>query len=352
MSQALLEFLEATQRECGGVIPVERYMQEALFHPEFGYYSKNIRGVGRRGDFATSASLGESLGTAIARWAWEQKLPLARGRWHLIEAGAGSGELARTILRRLGLLRRRGLTYHIVETSPVLREEQRRALPQFRVKWHDSMADALNDCEGTALIFSNELVDAFPCRLYERRRDRWFEVGVRITGTRVTEELFDRPPVASSGFAEDAPEGQRVEVQPAVAEWFATWAPAVCSARLLTIDYGDTMPTLYHRRPRGTLRGYFHHQRVEGLEVYHRFGKQDLTCDVNFSDLRAWTERCGWSTDALVDQSQFLRSYGIPRSTGLHDAQLAEHTGAGSAFKVLVQSKGASRRHSLPQSLN
>jgi SAM-dependent MidA family methyltransferase len=344
-----LDFLRRLQEECGGVIPVERYMQEALYHPEFGYYARNIRTVGRRGDFATSASLGEALGSSVARWLRTNRL--SGSRWNVVEAGAGSGELARTILRRLGLWGRRGLAYHIVETSPVLRAEQQRAIPQFRVQWHDSMAAALAACDGRALIFSNELIDAFPCRLFERRDETWIEVGVRIDGGSVAESAYPRTPPQSSALADNAIEGHRVEVHAAAAEWIASWAGAVREARMLTIDYGDTMPGLYHRRPRGTLRAYFHHQRFEGIEVYHRFGKQDLTADANFTDLRDWTERCGWRTLALTSQAEFFAGYGTTHA-GLHDAQLADHTGAGAAFKVLIQEKSAplSVDRSAPQS--
>ncbi len=371
MSNAL-EFLLRLQAECGGAIPVERYMQEALYHPEFGYYARNIRTVGRRGDFATSASLGEALGTGIARWIEKHRIvetadergkgekgkvwgerdeaevsffpfslfprstPSLFPRWHVIEAGAGTGELARTVLRRLGMWGRRGLTYHIVETSPVLRAEQQRALPQFRIAWHDSMSDALAACHGRALIFSNELIDAFPCRVFQYRNESWHELGVHIENSRVLECDFPRP--LPAGLPPNAAEGQRIEVHVAAAEWIASWAESVVEARLLTIDYGDTMPALYHRRPRGTLRAYFHHQRYEGAEIYHRFGKQDLTADVNFSDLRDWTERCGWRTLALATQAEFLAAYGA-RRMGLHDAQLADHTGAGAAFKILEQEK-------------
>ena len=332
-----LEFLLRLQTEFGGAIPIERYMQEALYHPEFGYYARNIRTVGRRGDFATSASLGEALGSGIARWIKTHRLP--GSAWHVIEAGAGTGELARTVLRRLGLWQRRGLSYHIVETSPVLRAEQRRTLPQFRISWHDSMSGALAACGGRALIFSNELIDAFPCRVFERRDGSWAEIGVHIENGRIAECVYPRP--LPGGLPENLPEGQRIEMHLAAAEWIASWAESASETRLLTIDYGGTMPTLYHRRPRGTLRAYFHHQRYEGPEIYHRFGKQDLTADVNFSDLRRWTERCGWQTLALTTQAEFLAKYGA-RHMGLHDAQLADHTGAGTAFKVLEQEKKAS----------
>ena len=371
----ILEFLLQLQEECGGAIPVERYMREALYHPEFGYYARNIRTVGRRGDFATSASLGEALGSAIARWLSKNRI-LERGkmgngedakrasgergpafsspaqtsapsaippfplfpRWHVIEAGAGTGELARTVLRRLGMWGRRGLTYHIVETSPVLRAEQQRALPQFRVAWHDSMADALAACGGRALIFSNELIDAFPCRVLEHRSGNWTEIGVRIDNGRVVECALPRIPPPD--LPQALPDGQRIEVHVSAAEWIASWAGAASEARMLTIDYGGTMPALYHRRPRGTLRAYFHHQRYEGIEIYNRFGKQDITADVNFTNLRDWTERCGWRTLALATQADFFAGHGATRA-GLHDAQLADHTGAGAAFKVLIQEKSA-----------
>lgn len=334
-----LEFLIQLQREFGGAIPAERYFQEALYHPEFGYYSRNIRTVGRRGDFATAATLGEALGNGIAHWLAANRLP--GSKWHVIEAGAGNGELARTVLRRLGIWRRRGLTYHIVESSPVLQAEQQRAIPQYHVQWHRDMNEALAAGEGRALIFSNELIDAFPARVFEFDGRDWHEIAVRINDKSVSECVIDRPRPQSTAFEIPASAGQRVEVQTTAAEWIATWSEAVHDARLLTIDYGDTVPGLYHRRPQGTVRAYFHHQRFDGPAVYQRFGKQDITCDVNFSDLRAWTERLGWKTDFLSTQTDFLKVHGGMRSTGLHDAQLAGHSGAGEAFKVLIQSRGS-----------
>lgn len=332
-----LEFLLTLQAECGGAIPIERYIREALYHPEFGYYARNIRGVGRRGDFATSASLGTALGGAIAHWISANRP--TRGKWHVVEAGAGSGVLAQTILRSMGFFGRLGLVYHIVETSPVLRGEQQRLLRGRRARWHADMREALGACDGRALILSNELIDAFPCRVFESDGTHWRELGVRIDGGRISECTIDREPPPSTAFEAPCVRGQRVEVQTTAAEWFASWSSEAKDAKLLTIDYGDTMPGLYHRRPGGTLRAYFHHQRCDGPAVYHRFGKQDITCDVNFSDLRAWTERCGWRTEALITQAAFLQDHGEHGFSGLHDAQLAAHTGAGEAFKVLVQSK-------------
>ena len=90
----------------------------------------------------------------------------------------------------------------------------------------------------------------------------------------------------STVFPQPWPVGQRVEVHESFRVWLRAWLPGWNSGVMLTIDYGDTCPALYRRRPRGTLRAYAHHQRLEGREIYGAFGLRDLTADVNFSDLQ------------------------------------------------------------------
>ena len=155
-----------------------------------------------------------------------------------------------------------------------------------RANWHASVPEALASCGGTALILSNELVDAFPCRVFEKRPDGWRELALRIDGGRITEEWIVRPLPDSTAFLHPWPDGQRVEVQESFQLWRRGWLPALVAGSMLTIDYGDTCPALYFRRPGGTLRAYAHHQRLEGRDVYGGFGLRDLTADVNFSDLQ------------------------------------------------------------------
>ena len=58
---------------------------------------------------------------------------------------------------------------------------------------------------------------------------------------------------------------------------------------MLTIDYGGAAEDIYHRRPRGTIRAYLLQHRLEGPAVYENPGRQDLTADVNFTDLIEWS---------------------------------------------------------------
>ena len=339
-------------------------MAAALFDPATGYYAARVRTMGRPGDFSTAATLHPALGEAIARWAWARRREVVasgwgkRWHWHAVELGPGGGHLAASFLRALGPWRRLGLTLHLVEVSPALRAVQRERLRPWsgRVRWHGDAAAALRAADGRALVFSNEFVDAFPCRVWEWREGRWREVGLvrPATGGAVPVEQLvpgDPPPGLSSVFEEGnfpprPAEGQRVETHGRYWDFLACGlAPGWRAGRLLTIDYGDELPALYHRRPRGTLRAYFRHQVLTGAEVYARPGHQDMTADVNFTDLRRWGRELGFAEGdpALQTQAEFLRRWlpGVDRraAAGGDPALgfLLDSHGAGDAFQVLEQ---------------
>ncbi|MDR2462614.1 MAG: SAM-dependent methyltransferase, partial [Verrucomicrobiales bacterium] len=155
MTRTLCRLLTAS----GGRMTFEQFMAAALYHPDFGYYARNIRTVGRTGDFSTSGMLHPLLARAVARWVAEYGRKT--GVWRVIEIGPGSGQMAVWVRRALPLTARWRVKFHLVETSTVLRERQRELLGG-GARWHDSVRDALRECGGRALIYSNELVDAFP----------------------------------------------------------------------------------------------------------------------------------------------------------------------------------------------
>ena len=303
-------------------------MWRALYDPQRGYYSRRIAGIGRRGDFTTAPMLDDALAVAVARWAAEALRDT--GCRDLVEIGPGEGRLAAGVWKRLPWSRRWGTRLHLVETSAPLREIQRQRLGS-RVRWHDSPASALAACGGRAVIFSNELVDAFPVRVFEKTAGGWREVAVVFDATgRARESLMEEsalPP--SSSFHVDHPIGQRVEVHDSYRGWLGDWLPAWRAGRMLTIDYGGTADSIYHRRPRGTLRAYFMQQRFTGLEVYQHPGRQDLTTDVNFTDLVEWSDP--WVRDSRIRTlADFARTHGA-------GGVLTDEAGVGGAFLTLDQ---------------
>ena len=108
---------------------------------------------------------------------------------------------------------------------------------------------------------------------------------------------------------------------------------------MLTIDYGDLAPDLYAGRPLGTLRAYWKHRRMDGLQVFARFGLQDLTADVNFSDLISHGESLGWRTTGYRTQGEFISGYGSTKKGQPRESALGDE--ASTAFKVLEQTVGA-----------
>ena len=315
-------------------IPFEEFMRRALYDPQSGYYSRRITGVGKRGDFTTAPMLSEAPAKAIAAWA--ARAMKETGCRDLIEIGPGEGKLAAAILKNLPWHIRWKTRLHLVETSTPLAQVQRKLLGN-KAKWHTSPAGALAKCGGKAVIFSNELVDAFPVRRFEKSDDGWRELAVKFeTGGMIREVLLPPAPLPeSSGFSETHPLGQRIEVHESYRSWLADWLPHWKNGRMLTIDYGSTADSIYHRRPRGTMRAYLLQQRLESPELYQNIGRQDLTADVNFTDLTNWGSP--WAADMKL---RTLAEFLVAESSKA-DPLLSHIDGAGGAFLVLDQNRRA-----------
>ncbi len=320
------KFLGDLFREWEGAIRFDRWMKEALYHPVFGYYTAEIRDIGTRGDFTTWPVFEESLATGISRWLKDRR-PSGRP-WHVIEIGAGTGALAKSVLGRLG--RWKAPHFHIVEISPVLREKQKARLRWRHVTWHTELQSALEAVGGDAFLFSNELVDAFPCRVFRQTQGSWEELFVGLHGGHVCEIWKSATTLPDSSAFEHAwKPGQRIEVQEAFGEWLQQWSSSWKRGEMLIIDYGAKAPEIFQRRPQGTLRAYAHHQRLEGADILEGFGRRDITCDVNFSDVGRFASQAGLAARPAKELGSFL-----DKTHSLH-ARLFAEGGAASQFQVM-----------------
>ncbi len=324
-----------------GPITFRDFMELALYHPELGYYSRGPA-IGREGDFFTSSSVGDLFGRALAL-ALKEMLEVSGGDT-LVEMGAGTGDLAADVLSEF---RRRGwgVRYVIVEKSPALVELQKKRLSGFGVEWASSVSE-LSGVRG--VFFSNELVDAFPVHVVEKRDGRLWEVCVdwrdgfcevlAPPSSPLIEEFFSMQGV-------ELAEGFRTEVNLEMLEWLSQVASAIDVGFLLTIDYGYTSAEFYaDYRSRGTLMCYWRHTPVE--DPYIRVGEQDMTSHVNFSVLAAYGERFGLEVVGFTNQANFLIDAGILELAKEPSEMLKVKTlimpgqGMGETFKVLVQQKG------------
>ena len=327
-------------RSEGGRITFERFMELALYHPVHGYYTGQVSTIGREGDFSTGTTIGDSLVRGVAGWLKAEAKRLSMQVAQVIELGGGSGRLASGVLRAFMPWQR--VRYQIVEVSSRLRQIQERELRGRHVQWTDSVEAALQAAKGEAILISNEFVDAFPCQRFEREAQAWKEISLGLDGDLWREEHSESQVLpASSTFAKKYATGQRVETLQSYRNWLTNLDRHLHRGAMLTIDYGGSPDEIYHRRPGGTLRAYFRHQRIDGMGIYLRPGRQDLTADVNFVDLKLWGEQLGFETAQLVSQADFIRQWAQPRSTDqkLADQYLTNESGMGEAYKVLHQRK-------------
>jgi SAM-dependent MidA family methyltransferase len=307
-----------------GPIPFARFMELALYCPELGFYERFPHRIGKSGDYFTSVSVGplfgRLLGFKFARWLRElTSVPDASTQQvQLLEAGAYNGQLARDVLTWFvehapSLLE--VLQYLILEPSENQEAWQRATLGELgrHVRWmRDWSAVTLGGIHG--VIFSNELLDAFPVhRLgWDATHRAWFEYGV---GLRENQLVWCRMPLTDIAKSvvpevpdpvkELLPDGFVVEASPAACRWWRHAATALGRGRLLTIDYGfDQGLALDPGRPKGTLRAYRGHLQVADLLADP--GDQDLTAHVAFQALSETGEREGLRTRVMVSQARFL----------------------------------------------
>lgn len=254
------------------------------------YYYATRDPLGTRGDFTTAPEIsqmfGELVGAALAD-SWTRAGAAEDAIY--VELGPGRGTLADDALRVLKSAGFRG-EVHLVETSPILREQQAKAVPN--AHWHDAIDELPAK---PLLLIANEFLDALPV-----------QQSVEGVERRVT--------VAAGGLAFDR-DGEIVETSPARDE--AVNAIATCLAAMggvaIFIDYG-------HERsaPGETLQAVRGHAHAPVLESP---GEQDLTAHVDFEALANAARSAGASVTPIVSQRDWLNRLGIgSRAAALADS--------------------------------
>jgi SAM-dependent MidA family methyltransferase len=357
----------AAEITASGPIPFVRFMELALYHPQYGYYMRQLDSadherIGWSGDFYTSSDLYPILGRALAVQARQMDELMGRPTpFMIVEMGAGKGLLARDCLAAIHAAQddfASRIRYVLIERSPVMRELQRQNLDSWLnipglITWMEGL-DGLAPQSVTGLFFSNELVDAFPVHrvqvtakgteeLYVDYQDGRFVGCVRPLSTALLARYLQRLPTAWTN-------GYRTEVNLQARDWMEQVAQKMDHGFVITIDYGHTAQDLYGpERKDGTFLCYF--QQLTNEDPFTRVGEQDMTAHVDFSSLAVVGEEQGLHVTGFTNQMSFLMGLGVEEmieglETESQEFQAALHllkpNGMGSTFKVLVQHKGMS----------
>ena len=329
-----------------GPLTVAQYMEQALGHPDHGYY-RHRDPLGRGGDFITAPEISQMFGELIGLWCVSQWQDLGGpDPVNLVELGPGRGTLMADGLRAAAQVpdftAAAGL--HLVETSPALRQAQSETLDAFGPQWHEDFGDMP---AGPALVIANEFFDALPIRQFKKSSDGWHErmVAVGDDGLEFVQSPrpVDDPPIPTSVL--DSPDGSIAEVSPAGVNVMTAIAGRLArqSGAALIIDYGHVESS-----PGDTLqavRGHTYH------DVLADPGEADITAHVDFASLGRAARDAGAVVHGPVSQGAFLEALGISARAealmaGASDddaelvraaqARLTGNEGMGELFKVMA----------------
>jgi len=255
-------------------------MQQALYHPEHGYYSSGRCVIGREGDYFTNVSVGPLFGQLLAAQfaqMWERLGKM--NNFVIVEQGAHHGQFARDVL---DFIQKRvpeffdALRYLIVEPFPILQELQDHTLKAFQRKlgWCSSMQPF------KGVHFSNELLDAMPVRLVSDGVEKF----VALDGDRF---VFVERHVDEAIFNQ------------AALQCIDDVAANLQRGYVIAIDYG-----LSEEKSHDCAQVRARHRNLDS--PFDRIGEADITMNVDWRSIVERAQANGLRIAGFTDQHHFL----------------------------------------------
>ena len=322
-----------------GDLSFRDFVEMALYHPELGYYARAENPVGKGADYVTAPLLSPAFSYAIGRLVSEFMSRSEGANSTIVDIGCGDGSLIRSLARPDARFYGvdRSLSRLPLEDSPVHFVRTLDELPR----------------EGSHLLFSNELFDAFPFARLVQRGEHLHELWVTERDGELEWTEHEAAPVYEAYFAERGVSLQDGQFADVSLEWQAAYeemAKFLARGLIVTIDYGFPQDKLFHPRIRrfGTAASYSR-QRVT-RDLLANPGEQDLTAHINFTDLQRAGERHGMKTLFFDRLAKFLLLIGITEH-GLFTPSTEVTIDTATEGFELLQAREDARRLVLPDGI-
>ena len=348
-----------------GPISFRDWMQAALYDEHKGYYCRSdLDRQGRAGDYRTAPETSPLFGATFARYFAKLFTELGSpSSWIILEAGAGSGEFARGVLTGLKSSYPdvfRATRYAIDEISPDCRTRAALSLSEFSDRVEFLKVAEVAEPTANLVIFSNELIDAFPVHRVRLHHGTLRELCVGLDESDfVWVECGPSERVVEYCQSHDLSlaENQIIEINLDAENFILRAASMIETGFLITVDYGAERSELLSdpHRHRGTLRAFHRHQMID--DVLAKPGEHDLTTTVDWTQIKEAGQRVGLQTVRHESLNRFLLDEGLLEEItrllsnyqsdahALHISTSAREMimphGMAASFQVLVQAKSA-----------
>lgn len=304
-----------------GPIPFRDWMQIALYDEGGGYYARHdLERWGRAGDYRTAPERSPLFAATFARYFATLYEQLGSpSKWTIFEAGAGAGHFAEAVLatfRRDYSQIFAATRYVIDEVSADARQRITQRVSEFADRIEFSRLADNPKRTDAAIVFANELFDAFPVHRVTIRDGKLFELCVGLDAENRFVWIAREPSTPQlNSYLErlgvKLAEGQFAEINLQVEEWMKRAASLFERGYLVLVDYGADAADLYdapHRRE-GTLRAFHRHGFAD--DVLAHPGEQDLTTTIDWTNVRRIGERLGLRVVSFERLDEFLLRAGL-----------------------------------------
>ena len=334
-------------------IPFDVFMELALYS-RGGYY-QDSRLLASNRDYYTSPRVHPIFGMLMAIQLWVLWKHLGRvSRFLVIEQGAGDSQWAEDILSFSSIISpefREAIEYVLIDRHLVFDAPK---------NVNHVIANEIPLAGQTGVVISNELIDAFPAKLFEVRNGRLLEVYVGLDEGDQFVEILDIPETdvlerALSEINLIELEGYRGTYNTGLDTWVNNVSDALLRGFVVTIDYGYNKDIYYSMEKSHRLfQTYYKH--VDGGSPYERVGDQDMTCHINFDELIDLGRLSGLSTIYYGTQADWLIRLGFHDLYNKYMNTLPEYKARTirsktlidlyslGGFKVLIQEKNTELR--------
>jgi SAM-dependent MidA family methyltransferase len=296
-----------------GVLPLDRFMEIALYGPQIGFYERERPLLGPEGDFYTAAHVTPLFARTVAARIREVRHTIGNPRtFWIVELGPGDGTLAEGLLSELAA-DPTGVQYILVERAPARRREVATRLGEGRGNIRVRHADHLGDLGPfTGVVLANEFLDAQPARRLVWRSSAWHEGGVRLrsSGAELAELPLTRPvPGRALPVAHEEP--LTMEFSPSAEASVREVADHLEAGAAIFFDYGMEETELLRAHPQGTLAAVRRHRFL--ADPFDSPGTADLSTFVNFTRIRDAARSSGLVEVAYRTQAEALGAWGYPK---------------------------------------
>jgi len=280
------------------------YMNSWLYEEE-GYY-KELKSIGKEGDFYTAVSTSSFFGASIANYMYSLiKANIADKNGWLIEIGAHQGYLLCDMIQWLytcdpSLVKT--LKFGIVERQPKVRQAQ---LDYIKERFGDDISIThFNDISDVnvdyAFFVANEIFDAFPCELIKD------EKLAHIDNHKI---IWKEAPKETLIWA-SRHNLRQGEISVGYEDFAQAMAQSTEKCDFISFDYGEK-----YVRNDFSIRVYRKHETFplfdEALKLEESYKKDDITYDVNFAHVSEAFEANGFEECFYETQARALIRFGI-----------------------------------------